>query len=109
MTDKHTPGPWEPKRIESQQWEIDAPNGDPLLGHWAWQGLAAVYGNDDNKVAGSQVAKANARLIASAPAMLAALRAMVGMTINSGHVSDDMAPALNMALAVIKEATGETE
>ena len=43
------------------------------------------------------------------PAMLAALRAMVGMTINSGHVSDDMAPALNMALAVIKEATGETE
>ena len=109
MTAKHTPGPWEPKRIESQQWEIDAPNGDPLLGHRAWQGLAAVYGNDDNKVAGSQVAKANARLIASAPAMLAALRAMVGMTINSGHVSDDMAPALNMALAVIKEATGETE
>ncbi len=109
MTDKHTPGPWEPKRIESQQWEIDAPNGDPLLGYRAWQGLAAVYGNDDNKVAGSQVAKANAHLIASAPAMLAALRAMVGMTINSGHVSDDMAPALNMALAVIKEATGETE
>ena len=109
METKHTPGPWEPKRIESQRWEIDAPNGDPLLGHRAWQGLAAVYGNDDNKVAGSQVAKANARLIASAPAMLAALRAMVGMTINSGHVSDDMAPALNMALAVIKEATGETE
>ncbi len=74
MTDKHTPGPWEPKRIESQLWEIDAPNGDPLLGHWAWQGLAAVYGNDDNKVAGSQVAKANARLIASSPRLLSAAK-----------------------------------
>lgn len=109
METKHTPGPWAARRVSRQEWHIDAPNGDPLLGHWAWQGLAAVYGNDDNKVAGSQVAKANARLIASAPAMLAALRAMVRMTINSGHVSDDMAPALNMALAVIKEATGETE
>lgn len=109
MTAKHTPGPWEPKRIESQRWEIDAPNGDPTIGHKLWQGLAAVYGCDDMSAAGAQVAEANARLIASAPAMLAALRAMVGMTINSGHVSDDMAPALNMALAVIKEATGETE
>ncbi len=115
MTDKHTPGPWEPKRIESQQWEIDAPNGDPLLGYRAWQGLAAVYGNDDNKVAGSQVAKANAHLIATAPAMLAVLKHYVmafekfAITNTDSSDMDHAGFLYESAQLAIKQATGDTE
>ena len=100
MTDKHTPGPWTLHQKNSA-WNLRGGNDEFGIGqiHGWWAGSKEEQ----------QAACANARLIASAPAMLAALRAMVGMTINSGHVSDDMAPALNMALAVIKEATGETE
>ena len=115
MTDKHTPGPWEPKRIESQRWEIDAPNGDPTIGHKLWQGLAAVYGCDDMSAAGAQVAEANARLIAAAPAMLAVLKhyvmAFEKFAITNTDSSDmDRAGFLyESAQLAIKQATGETE
>lgn len=93
MTDKHTPGPWSTYRGEDTNywWIIRDAEGHEL-------------GSGDGGFE-----KADAHLIAAAPAMLAALRAMVGVTINSGQVSDDMAPALEMALAAIKQATGEAE
>ena len=107
MTDKHTPGPWEPKRIESQRWEIDAPNGDPTIGHKLWQGLAAVYGCDDMSAAGAQVAEANARLIAAAPAMLTMLRELREC---AEYWSEYDVPLgiVERLDSVIKQATGET-
>ena len=107
MTDKHTHGPWEPKRIESQRWEIDAPNGDPTIGHKLWQGLAAVYGCDDMSAAGAQVAEANARLIAAAPAMLTMLRELREC---AEYWSEYDVPLgiVERLDSVIKQATGET-
>lgn len=107
MTDKHTPGPWEPKRIESQRWEIDAPNGDPTIGHKLWQGLAAVYGCDDMSAAGAQVAEANARLIAAAPAMLTMLRELREC---AEYWSEYDVPLgiVERLDSVIKQAAGET-
>lgn len=67
---KYTPGPWIARRVDSQEWHIDAPNGDPTLGHVKWSGLA-VYGCDDFRQGGDIVAEANARLIAAAPRMYA--------------------------------------
>ena len=104
----HTPAPWEPKRIESQRWEIDAPNGDPTIGHKLWQGLAAVYGCDDMSAAGAQIAEANARLIAAAPAMLAMLNELREC---AEYWSEYDVPVgiVERLSATIKEATGETE
>ena len=96
---QHTPGPWEVSYRDLSV-QIYGANGS---------GIGEVYGWSAGSQAVQQEAFANAHLIAAAPAMLAALRAMVGVTINSGHVSDDMAPALEMALAVIKQATGDGE
>lgn len=96
---QHTPGPWEVSYRDLSV-QIYGANGS---------GIGEVYGWSAGSQAVQQEAFANAHLIAAAPAMLAALRAMVGVTINSGQVSDDMAPALEMALAAIKQATGEAE
>jgi hypothetical protein len=74
MSGFHTPGPWLPRRVDSQCWEIDAPNGDPRIGHTTWTGLAVVYGSDDVGRTAAPVCEANARLIAAAPNLLAALQ-----------------------------------
>jgi hypothetical protein len=69
---KGTPGPWEAKRTDPQEWAINAPNGDPALKHGTWYGLAVAYGCDESPSVGREVAKANARLIAAAPELLEA-------------------------------------
>jgi len=69
-----TPGPWTAVRKHPHIWAIDALSGDPDLGHVKWHSLADVYGCDDMGAAGSDKAKANARLIAAAPDLFEALR-----------------------------------
>jgi len=104
---QHTPGPW----VVCIEDDSDAAVTifaasqlrDGRIAADEWDDCIAIAGLNHNE------SEANAHLIAAAPAMLAALRAMVGVTINSGQVSDDMAPALEMALAAIKQATGEAE
>jgi len=72
-----TPGPWVARKVTEQEWAIDAPHGDPVIGHDGWNALAVVYGCDDNPIEGRIVAEANARLIAAAPDMLAALEGLI--------------------------------
>lgn len=76
---KHTPGPWVVGRNlkYGQSILIDAENGDPSLHYSSWRGLAIVHGCDDSPIKGSQVAVANAHLIAAAPELLEALKAAV--------------------------------
>ena len=104
---KFTPGPWVVCVQEGDDvaYTVFAKSQlrDGRIAADEWDDCIAIAGLNHNE------SEANAHLIASAPAMLAALRAMVGVTINSGQVSDDMAPALEMALAAIKQATGEAE
>lgn len=74
MRTKHTPGPWEAVRYESEVREsID---GESWNGYHIKQpdsGLCDVAYVDDVDF-GPEIAEANARLIAAAPEMLAALK-----------------------------------
>ena len=104
---KHTPAPWVARMVDSQEWHIDAPNGDPTVGHIKWTGLA-VYGCDDYRQAGSEVSEANARLIASAPELLEAAQQVVARwdTPNwkdARHTGE----FINLLRAAIAKATGE--
>lgn len=62
MKSKHTPGPW---KINTDWYHIDAPRGLTV---------AAVFGSTGPHAAES---KANAKLIAAAPELLAACKAML--------------------------------
>lgn len=104
---QHTPGPWTAVRPSerSQEWEINAPKGCPHLGYTAWNGLAVVYGSDDEKRLGQDVAEANARLIAAAPAMHEALiqvRRYLG-----GVNGADAFDALSLVNQALKLAEGD--
>ena len=102
---QHTPGPWVLAADREHFDTLSIVTTPNVVERWPHRQLLVQVGG----AAGVGEQEANARLIAAAPAMLAALRAMVGVTINSGQISDDMAPALEMALAVIKQATGDGE
>ena len=100
----YTKGPWEiGEWTDDQEVMIDAPNGDRDLAFSKWNGLAVVYGSDDFS-GGHEKAKANARLIASAPDLLEALQGLL-FDLNS-HTSH---PSVIKARQVIAKATGGTE
>jgi hypothetical protein len=91
----HTPGPWASDGVT-----VFADLGDGLNAC-----DVAVMINDG--VLPLSIKQANARLIAAAPAMLEALRELVGLF--QGHMSskDELTDALNAARAAIAAATGE--
>lgn len=97
---KHTPGPWTARRVDNQEWEIDALDGDRTLAHSSWIGLASVYGSDNMPREGRMVAEANASLIAAAPEMLDALKLVVDTFENGGWPS----ATIVVAKAVIAKA-----
>ena len=101
----YTPGPWEAKRTDPQEWAINAPNGDPALKHGTWHGLAVAYGCDESPSVGREVAEANARLIAAAPELLEALTEIVAAADGDGWKQLDATFAA--ARAAIAKATGE--
>ena len=118
---KHTPGPWEARRVNYQEWDIDRIGSVPLLGFAGWEGMATVYGCDDQPEEGALVAEANARLIAAAPDLLAACQAMAEWDAAENQLppydSDNGASfdqcmalcrdAFDKARAAIAKATGE--
>jgi hypothetical protein len=59
-----------------------------------------------NHTPGPSETDANARLIAAAPDMLEALKAIVAMLDHAG-VCSDTAPAYNVAMHTIAKATGQ--
>jgi hypothetical protein len=86
-----TPGPWnlvnqEPKRLpgwgEEYVYEIESPNGNPLLPGESWQ-TAIVYGTDvpDDQTESDRIVReiglANAHLIAAAPELYEVVEAFV--------------------------------
>lgn len=78
MSDRigHTPGPWAVgKWKDGQEVYIDAPNGEPEFKTSRWEGLAVVFGSDDeDSEMAHRKCEANANLIAAAPGLLEALR-----------------------------------
>ena len=95
---QHTPGPW---TVTRSKMETDgafdyAISADGVLV------LAEVFGRDAK--GGWPPSEANARLIAAAPEMLAALRQMV---VNSKGDRKEYRDCHKKALAAIAKATGE--
>ncbi|MEY4402893.1 MAG: hypothetical protein RIR91_928 [Verrucomicrobiota bacterium] len=108
MTTQHTPGPWRaetnrsPLTITRELDHLPAAQG----GHRQFRDIAEVYVED--KGDGAPEDYANARLIASAPELLAAL---VTITRQCGDFAEvqpalDYATIGNIARAAIAKATG---
>lgn len=96
-TNQHTPGPW---RVTTDG------DSDPIV--WADQvtAIARVYAGP---LGGTTRRESNARLIASSPALLAALKAMVEARDNQGRPNPVEARVLALvaARAAIAQAEGE--
>ena len=91
MTTSHTPGPWALNRGGDETYRvIDATDMNEL------SVIATVHFHDD----GEGETKANAKLIAAAPNLLAALQAIV-----AGSWNDDYELILKNARAAIAKAT----
>ena len=100
---KHIPGPWSIGEVshKKQRVDIDSLHADPTLGHQEWHGLARVYGSKEMPEEGSATMLANARLIAAAPDLLAALEALLDY-----ENGIQKAKAEQMAYAAIAKAGG---
>lgn len=91
---KHTPGPWGNHKWNSEEHQISA------LG-----GTVALINHDHSHIS-DEAADANARLIAAAPDLLAALHRAVNHLIMDGVSCDDAPQALRQARAAIAKAEG---
>lgn len=103
----HTKGPWVVRNVDSNQYEIDAPNGDQRANIGSWSGLAIVYGQDGSEI-GPLIAMSNASLIAAAPDLLAACERTVELfdKCENPEVRDEPL-AINGLRAAIARAKGE--
>lgn len=91
LMDAATPGPWRmDPHSERDAIYINAPYGDSRIGHDSWEGMAVVYGCEDNPRPGERAAHGNASLICAAHdlaqtvvdlhAEVERLRALLGVT-----------------------------
>lgn len=94
MTAQHTPGPWAFAKYSKKRFGLGC------AGHGAWMFLQTIYEDAD-----SPELRANARLMAAAPELLAALEEVLAYCVEHGH--DWMCMA--QARAAIIKATGEQQ
>jgi hypothetical protein len=73
----------------------------------AWCGVATTVGSSGSQNIDAAEARANARLIAAAPDLLAALETLERAVSKMRHTLDDDDPALERARAAIAKATKE--
>lgn len=95
---KHTPGPWEAYHVNSAGWSVRKASPregysspDPVCNMAWWQ--FDIPGIIDNQISG-----ANAKLIAAAPEMLAALK----MVMQHGRIDDSVSRMSQVAAAITK-------
>ena len=106
---KHTPGPWlKAERLNGPWWHISSGStigGRRCIG--GRQAIAAVHGESRRgSVAYAEMFEANARLIAAAPELLAALEVVVSDWTAQFERQGHMAPAwCKQARAAIAKAT----
>lgn len=105
---KHTPGPWSAEGVTSEA-DHDIVLGYDIPGQGCPIMLATVFSDheDDNYPITLQQANANAKLIASAPDLLAALQAMVKW--EQCRPGGFPCPHLEQANAAISQALGEVK
>ena len=101
MSAKHTPGPWE---VNRWNWPMEMSGRfHRVLNHERFPTafIPAWSEPDPGEVDGSEGAQANARLIASAPDLLAALQSVLANSLDSQGLAD----AHKQARAAIAKAT----
>lgn len=101
----HTPGPWAYDRDSQEIFSSTAPHSNGWIAH--------VGGSDsDNRAYPASMRDANARLIAAAPDMLAALhlcKQALTNYIDSGYDEEEDQEAYVAAMAAIRKAGGAAE
>lgn len=104
---KHTPGPWviNHRRLG---WELAGYVPIDGVNHSALAHVVWVMQEDDDAGRHSPECEANARLIAAAPDLLAALWAMSTSFHAVEYMEPHMREAAQMARAAIAKATGES-
>jgi hypothetical protein len=103
MAASHTPGPW----------TLEDPLGPELLSivvgdephQWQFIAQVSAAGNREEGDVPKAQAKANAHLIAAAPEMLAALKAIAALMNDGGRLPEN-GPTHRTALAAIAKAEG---
>lgn len=100
----YTKGPWTVVNRRQQEWDIDS-GSEKILGYQEWEGLATVYGSDDNPTMGSIVGQANAHLIAAAPDMYEALENLLAVC--RYKLDRNRTPAMGAAVRALAKARGQ--
>ena len=108
---KHTPGPWAVGKVKNKKQKayIDAELHNPVddpLGCASWNGLAVAYGSTFDTEKGREVMLANARLIAAAPDLLAAVKGYMAWADPEICHDDELNAILESFRAAIAKATG---
>lgn len=104
MQSSFTPGPWVVRTIDQSLATVETQDGEYIICN------AAQLRGDDWKTEHAE-RKANARLIAAAPDLLAALQRIVAVLdkqVASPHLAERASP-LTQAKAAIAKATGEPQ
>jgi len=101
MNDKHTPGPWKASEGDTNIPDCEGAWGDVKEDgdHYA---IATIWADTDEL---EVEAKANARLIAAAPDLLAACRAALSQMCNTVAPSTSFTDVVDMLDAAISKAT----
>jgi hypothetical protein len=105
----HTPGPWTVETVTTSCGVCHK------VGPWPheWRGgkmmHACIYDDYPPRPEGTDIMRANARLIAAAPEMLEALRVMTALTrLRFGNSDADVYGQIQKAEAAISKAEGRT-
>lgn len=109
---KFTKGPWEVgKWKDGQEVYIDAPYGEPDFHTSRWEGLAVVFGSDDEDYElGHQKCLANAHIIAASPDLYAVAKALESWwrKPNDRRTIEAIEPVITMALEALQKAEGRS-
>lgn len=97
-SNKHTPGPWSVRFFKSKSHKVSAPT---------WESLAVVYGNVDDKEFDAE-GRANARLVAAAPDLLADVKALLNL-LDYVRLDADGMKAFRQARTHVAKAEGDAK
>jgi hypothetical protein len=106
---KHTPGPWTAREQKNRSgivigWIVEAENGDRI----GWPSYANAESNEGDRAPFATTA-ANARLIAAAPDMLAALKHVDERVIGPSPDEPLLHPDISEAWRVVRAAIAKAE
>lgn len=104
MNTKHTPGPWDIWTDREENEIYGRAIGARITAAGDSRSIGSIHGLASNEEAIRDEAAANAKLIAAAPELLAALEALLDQA-DLGEVDEETQPIVDQARAAIAKAT----